>query len=195
MSVIITSVSEIVRSYNLQNVNVKKVKDNPYDGKIDQTTYRDPELYKSSLGTPVICDLTLQGGSYTDQDGKTQNFEDVQMITILVNVSQAKKIITTEIQGRDGTVKEYIGKDDYHITINGIITGENGHYPIDEVRVLKYILDAPVAINVVSTYLQNLDIFSLVVTDYAFDQEPGGYSKQNFTINCISDVPVELQII
>ncbi|KAA2242800.1 hypothetical protein F0L74_09740 [Chitinophaga agrisoli] len=116
------------------------------------------------------------------------------MQTVLVTVAQSKKIIVTDIQGRDGTVKEYIGMGDYEVTINGIITGSNQHYPIDETHALKQMLDAPVPLVAVSWYLQNLDVYNLVVRDYAFAQEPGGYSRQLFTINCLSDTPIELLI-
>lgn len=194
MAVIITNtVDQVIQAYNIQNVNVGNAKDNQFSGKISQTTNIDKELYRSSLGTPVLADITFKGGTYTNNDGKTISFGDVKLITVLATVSQSKKIITTEIQGRDGTVKEYIGMGDYEIAVNGIITGDNGHYPDTEIRALKNMLDAPIAISVVSRYLQNLDIYNVVVVDYSFEQEAGGYSKQGFSISCISDVPVELQ--
>ncbi|WP_263399040.1 DUF6046 domain-containing protein, partial [Streptococcus pneumoniae] len=71
---------------------------------------------------------------------------------------------------------------DYTITINGIITGKNGHYPIDEVREFKKMLNANKALKVVSVYLQNLDVTNVVIKDYEFAQETGGYSYQRFSI-------------
>lgn len=194
MAVIITTISQVARSYNISGLKTVTKNKNDYEGKIDQTTNIDKALYLSDLGTPVVADVTFKGATYTNAAGKQVSFDDITFVTVLMIVSQAKKIITTEIQGRDGTVKEYIGMDDYQVSINGIITGDNGHYPIDDVRALKDMLDAPISIEVISTYLQNLDIYELVVKDYTVDQEPGGYSKQNFSINCISDLPIELQI-
>lgn len=195
MATVVTTVSQLARTYNVQNVRtLNATPPNDYKGKINQTTQQDKELYKSSLGTPVFTDLTFEEVRYELGDGSIRRVPNIILQTILITVSQSKNIIVTQIQGRNGTVKEYIGMGDYEVTINGIIAGPNGHYPIDEVHALKQMLDAPVAIPVTSWYLQNLDIYSLVVKDYAFDQEPGGYSKQNFTINCISDLPVELLI-
>ncbi len=155
--------------------------DNPYESRIPQGVDPDPAMY------------LFQGGSYTDNDtGKVVSFSDITLATVLVTISQPKRIIRTEIQGRDGSVKEYIGMDDYQVTVNGIITGTNGTYPFQEVAALHSICKAPVSISVVSAYLQLFDIFNLVII--SFDQEPGGYSKQNFTLNCISDKPVELII-
>lgn len=169
--------------------------DNPYVGKIPEGVDPDPAMYLSSLGTPVVADIVFEGGTYTDDEtGRQITFQSVTLATVLVALSQPKRIIRTEIQGRDGSVKEYIGMDDYQVTIQGVITGTNGTFPHIEVAELHKVLKAPITIPVVSAYLQLFDIFNLVIVDYSFDQEPGGYSKQNFIINAISDKPVELLI-
>ncbi len=188
-------ITQLVRTYNIQNVRtLTATPPNDYKGKLPVAPDRDKMLYKSSLGTPVFTDLTFEEVRYTLTDGSIRRVPNIVLQTVLITVSQNKNIITTQIQGRNGTVKEYIGLGDYEVSINGIIVGTNGHYPIDEVHALKQMLDAPIALPAVSWYLQNLDIYSLVVKDYTFDQEPGGYSKQNFTINCWSDMPTELLI-
>lgn len=199
--------SELIRQFNLQNVRIVDARppvvipstqrpstDNPYENKISQAVTIDPELYKSSLGTPVLTNLQFTGQTWVDQYGKTQTFKTLLFDAVLLTVNQSKNIITTDIQGRNGTVKEYIGDGDYTITINGIITGPNGHYPKDEVKDLKRMLNANIAISVVSWYLQNLDVSSIVVKDYEIAQEAGGYSFQNFSINALSDTPTEIQI-
>ena len=166
-----------------------------YSGKIPQTTNRDQPLYTSALSTPVNTDLTFKGGTVIQDDGSHVSFKDVTLQAVLVTVSQVKRIVQTEIQGRPGTVKEYIGMGDYNITIDGTIAGGNGRYPADEVRTLKTALDVTAPIDVVSRYLQALDIHAVVISDYTLDQEPGGYSQQRFTINCISDAVATVQII
>lgn len=174
----------------------KEVNRNPYDSKIPQGLPEDSGLYLSLLGTPVISDLTFVGGSYTDEEtGRVINYRDVTQVTVLMQVSRPKIIVKTNITGSNGTVKEYINMDDFQVTINGIITGANGIYPVEDVADLQAVCEAPVTIPVVSTYLQNLGIYSLVINDFSFDQEPGGYSQQNFTLNCISDKPIELVLI
>jgi hypothetical protein len=112
----------------------------------------------------------------------------------LINLSRPKIIEETEVQGKDGTIKEYIGKGDWVLQIDGIIDGPNGKYPINEVADLMKMLDAPNTIDVVSTYLQNLGIVSAVVYDHAFLQEAGNYSSQAFQITMKSDIPTELRI-
>jgi hypothetical protein len=187
--------TQLVRTFNVTNVRPLADRDNPYEGKINQLDNRDPELYKSALGTPVVIDLLFKSVTYTDfNKNRKVTTDEVRLQTVLCTVSRPSIIIKTQIQGRSGTVKEYISKDDYVITINGIISGQNGQYPETEALALQRIADAPVAIPVVSRFLNALEIFNIVVEDYSMPQTAGGISKQDFTLNCISDDPLELQI-
>lgn len=196
-TVIIPSVplSQLLRTYNVLNVQTLAVRDNQFDGKINQLDNRDPELYKSALGTPVVVDLLFQSVTYTDflQNRKVTT-GDLRLQTVLCTVSRPSIIVKTQIQGRSGTVKEYISKDDYSVTINGIIVGENGQYPETEALALQRIAEAPVPIPVVSRFLNALEIYNIVIDDYSMPQTAGGISKQDFTITAISDDPIELQI-
>ena len=181
------------KEYNLQNVKVPDVRSNPYN-KLPSVE-QDAVLYQSLLGTPVYADVTLMGGTYTDNiTGKTINFPELKFDSVIMTVDFASKIVKTEIQGRNGTVKEYIGEDDAKITIQGIIVGSNGVYPAYEVGLLNEWRRAPVAKGITSRFLQNLGIDNVVVEDCSFPQVAGGYSYQTFTINAISDLPVELKI-
>jgi hypothetical protein len=162
-----------------------------------QAGYKEPDakLYDSILGTPVYADVTLEGGTYTDNiTGKAVTFPTLRFDSVILTVDIAARIVKTEIQGRNGTVKEYIGEDDAAVSIQGVIVGHNGHYPALEVSRLNDWRRAPVAKAVTSTFLQNLGIANLVVEDCSLPQIAGGYSYQTFTINCISDLPVELKI-
>lgn len=187
--------TQLVRTFNVTNVRPLADTNNPYEGVIDQSDFRDKSLYKSALGTPVVIDLLFKSVTYTDFNKNRQvTTDEVRLQTVLCTVSRPSIIVKTQIQGRNGTVKEYISKDDYVITINGIISGQNGQYPETEALALQRIADAPVAIPVVSRFLNALEIFNIVVEDYSMPQTAGGISKQEFTINSISDDPLELQI-
>jgi hypothetical protein len=155
----------------------------------------DDKLRDSALGTPVYADLTLNGGTYTDNiTGKVVSYPTVQYEAVIMTVDFAAKIIKTEIQGRDGTVKEYIGQDDAKVSVQGIICGWNGHYPAYDVSQLNAWRKAPCEKSVTSKFLQNLGIYTLVVEDCSLPQIAGGYSYQTFTMSLISDLPVELKI-
>ena len=182
----------LIRTYNLAGIRPLSVRDNPYDGKINQADDRDPELYKSTLGTPVVIDLTFQSVTFTQNRQVTT--DQVRVETVLCTVSRPTIIVKTQIQGRNGTVKEYISKDDFQVSINGIITGQNGQYPEAEALAVQRMAEAPVSIPVVSRFLNGMGIYNIVVTDYSMPQNAGGISRQDFSINAISDEPLELQI-
>ena len=160
-----------------------------------QPNNTDDPTSHSPLGTPVFTNIVFKGSSYieTAPTQSTLSFPDITFQTVLITVGQAKKIVKTEIQGRNGTVKEYIGMDDYHITINAIINGANGSYPWVQVIAVKQMLDAPVPIAIECKYLNSMGINTVVVESYQIGQEEGKYSQQKITINCISDIPLLLQ--
>ena len=176
------------------NVLKSHIGKQPGNYNIPQGAGRDAAISTSILNTPVYTNIHFLDVEYTDSLGRTITTNGKIYDAVLITVSQAKKIITTEIQGRNGTVKEYIGMDDYQVQVNGIITGSNGVHPVNEIAELKKMLDAPVAIDVSCAYLQNLGIQSLVTISYEFAQEAGGYSYQSFAITFKSDVPQQLRI-
>ena len=216
------ALNRLIKYANLGNVQIVNAKRGIYEANkaFDLKEKKDDVLSVSVLGTPVYTDLTLMGCTYTDNiSGKTVTLNNdrysgatasktptkgisdefggafyMRLETILITVEQPIRVVKTEIQGRNGTVKEYIGADDSKITINGIITGNNGVYPRDEVARLKRWLDAPVSKDIVAWWMGNLGIDKLVVENYSFPQVQGGYSYQMFSVDCVSDLPVELRI-
>ena len=169
---------------------------NPYVGQIDSAIIWDDPIFdkRTDFGTPVWVDVTFNSVTYSDATGKETITPKITFQAILISVSFPRNIVKTEIQGRNGTVKEYIGEGDAQISFRGIITGNNGHYPIAEVAELMKLIKAPVAIPVISTYLQTMDIDSVIFEDRNLEQEEGGYSYQTFSLNAISDTPQELKI-
>lgn len=174
-------------------------KPNPFNGRIDTTDTRVTELYKSQLGTPVFIDVTFGDNQnptvYRDLKTNTDVTLPVMVFqAILCSVVFPRNIVKTEIQGRNGTVKEYIGEGDAQISFRGIITGTNGNYPAEQVALLKQLVYAPIPVPVISEYLNNLGIDTVVFEDRSFEQEEGGYSYQTFSLNAISDTPQELRL-
>jgi hypothetical protein len=203
---IVAGTAALVRAFGLKNVTVPDARKNDYQTSILSSGFvapdenirlknKDVRYLGTDLGTPVFADLTLKGGSYTDNiTGNVITYPEIRMAAVLLTVSFASKIVKTEIQGRDGTVKEYIGQDDAKVQIQGVITGTNGHYPAFEVAQLNEWRRAPVSKAAVSSFLQNLGIDNLVVESCDLPQIAGGYSYQTFNISCISDLPVVLKI-
>ena len=167
---------------------------NPY--LIDNTFYApDKPLYMSELGTPVYDDVTFESVTYTDAvTGKQNTTPQIKLQAILIDVTFPRKLVKTEIQGRDGVVTEYIGEGSPTVTFRGVITAKNGVMPDIAVANLLFLITAPVPIKVTSRYLNNLDIYTVIFEDRTFGQEEGSHSYQPFTLNAYSEKPLELQI-
>lgn len=194
-------VVQLIRSYNISADNMPfdtrgNSQSNPYSGRINQADDRDHGQYQSRLGTPVIMDLLFKASNYIDFVQNRQfSTDEVRLETVLCTVTRPSIIVKTQIEGRNGKVKEYIGKDDFSVQINGIIAGENGRYPEAQALALQRVCNAPIPLEVVSRYLNTLGIYNLIVEDFSFPQEAGRISQQSFTINAISDEPVLLQML
>ena len=152
--------------------------------------------HKSYLGTPIFSNLEFPKGSYKNLEGVQTDFEGLVIDTVLLSVNQSKNIIKTPIQGRNGTVKEYISDGDFDVSIRGIIASESSSvYPEEEVLKLIAICKVQKELKVASRYLnQVFDVQNLVITSYSIPQTEGTQNVQMFELNCISDDPVELTI-
>jgi hypothetical protein len=156
------------------------------------------------LGTPVFANIDFIGGTYINMAGEAIEYLGGEnggfaIDSVLVSVGQSKNIVTTAIQGRNGTVKEYISDGDYKITIRGVLTSatnRNGdYYPVEEVKKLMEICKVNASVKIASRFLNDIfGVYNIVIESYVFPQEEGQYNTQLFSIDCISDDPIELTI-
>lgn len=154
----------------------------------------DKSSRTSYFGTPVFSNIEIKPFQYEKLNGETIQIKNGIVIDhVLITVTQTKNIVTTPIQGRPGTVKEYISDGDFEIELTGTISSKGNNYPETDVNELVQILRAPVAINIISEFLNWFDIHSVVVTDYSFPQSEGFRNQQEFNITLLSDTPVELE--
>lgn len=180
----------------INNIKIMDAQNSPYV--VEESGAQDVPLQKfiSKLGTVVYSNIIFNAGSILDTNGViVDTWDDFRIDDVLLVISQSKKIITTEIQGRDGTVKEYIGMDDFQVQITGRLNGSYNVNPKELTKQLKTILSAGQPLEITSWYLQNLDITDIVVKDFNFGQTEGEYSTQYFTINALSDKRFEAKII
>lgn len=129
----------------------------------------------------MLCELTL-----------CRNESELLVINDAVcAVSRTKNIVTTQMVGMDGTVKEYINEGDYQINIvvgvaavrNGVIVDE---YPEEGLRELSAFLDEKAAIKVHSAFLEIFDIGSIVIKSFSVTQDTAS-NYQSVSISAVSD--------
>lgn len=129
-------------------------------------------------------------------DGKEFIFNEC-----IITLNMEKNIVTTALQGRNGTIKEYISDGDYNISVDaGISTYTLDYkedfdiaYPIDAVAELKKFLSIPEALEVQSDFLEIFGIKSAVVKSFGLQQETHS-NRQSINIQMLSDEPYEIKL-
>lgn len=165
----------------------------------------DLPVKTSMLGTEVFTNLSFKAGSFIPLGGGAPiPYEQLNIDTVLMTVSQTKNIIRTQIQGKSGTIKEYVSDGDFEIDVAGIIVSEGENtYPVEEVEALMQLFSIPDSLRVTSEFLNHFFVASpkgisgideVVITDFNFPQQEGIRNSQNFTCKMISDIPIELII-
>lgn len=84
-----------------------------------------------------------------------------------------------------GTIKERWAQGDYSIRINGILMGENGRYPEEDVKMLRSFCEAGKVL-VKSPQMELFSITQIVVEDWNIPFT-AGQANQAFTNNALSD--------
>lgn len=149
----------------------------------------DQVIKTSYLGTPVFSNLIFDAEPDTPE-----NFA-LEIDTVLMTVSMTKNIVKTPLQGRDGTVKEYISDGDYMVDIRGEIVSEQPNvYPKDLVARLVNLCRVKHQLNVSSFFLQLFSVSAIVIDDYEVAEKLGSRNSVPFSIRASSDTPIELQL-
>ena len=127
---------------------------------------------------------------------------------VIISVTQERNIVTTPLQGRDGTIKEYISNGDYGITLDIALTDYEGasseqvdeefllpkqDYPLGQLETLRKLLNTPEAVEVESDFLYAFGIKSAVVTSFSLQQETHS-NRQSVQIQMLSDEPYEVRV-
>lgn len=157
--------------------------------------YEDDDIVGvSKLGTPIYDNLIIEDGSYISNNNQTVEYEGVILNTVLISVSQTKNVVKTAINGRNGTIKEFVSSGDYNISVGGLFTSDSPIiYPEKEVLILNNIFSVPDSLKVTSKYLNRLGIYEIVIEDFSLRQKTGYYNVQEFTFRAISEVPLEIR--
>lgn len=133
------------------------------------------------LGAYALCPLLLRL-----EDGTELSIPDA-----VVAMTRTKNIVTTQVVGMTGTVKEYISDGDFDINIAVGIQGvEDGKvanvYPEEGLRELRKFLEVDKPISVQSAFFDLFEINRLVVKSYSLTQGTES-NYQELTISALSD--------
>ena len=137
----------------------------------------------NALGIPMQMPMTLKIEGW--KKGWLLPYEPIVSVT-------GQNIITRRnvSKGRTrGSVKERWAQDDYSITVNGILIGEN-KYPEDDVKKLIKICERA-KVEVYSPLLYMFGINYMVIDSYDFPNTEGA-NNQEYSLKCYSDETYKL---
>lgn len=144
---------------------------------------------RSYLGTPLFSYVEFPEGQYKTLDGDTIKYDGVRIETVLVEMTQSKNIVTTQIQGRNGTIKEYVSDGDYQITLTGKLVNKDNAIPEVALTAFKEICKVPDTLEIVCPFLQYFDVTAVVITEYTITEAEGYRNVIDFSLTLLSDTP------
>jgi hypothetical protein len=117
----------------------------------------------------------------------------------VVAIKSKKNIVETVIPGRNGTVKELIGRHDYEIDIKGFMVGRDNEFPEDDMTRLRTIYELNKAVEMRCALT---DIFlvrpdrggsdNVVITSLEFPSVTGIKNVKPYVLTLVSDAPFNL---
>ena len=155
----------------------------------------------SFLNTPILMPVKFGKANWKQlQSGALKSYHTPEFIfpaVTLIDFHRIKKIVETEIAGRDGSVTEIIGNGDWIMRIRGLLINEVDFKtkPTDQIRSLSEIAAAPVAIPIYNEMCEWLGIYDVVIKDIDFPAIEGYPSVQPFSMDCKSELPVEFNLL
>lgn len=159
----------------------------------------DEVLATSYLGTPFFSTLIFDETKILDDpDVKAEEAETIDRLelgTVLMTINKSKNIVKTEVQGRVGTVKEYISDGDYTIRVQGqLTTPSRSKAPVELATQLNRFLSLGQSLEVAGKFLEIFDIETIVIISYSIAEKEGTRNEYDFSINMESEEPIELTI-
>lgn len=142
----------------------------------------------------------LQVNFHAATNPVTKDFANgLALLDPIVTVEAPMTVVKTPIQGRRGTVKEYISQGDYGVVIRAILAtdlhaADRFAYPLPQVQKLRALCELGVALPVSGFLLDTYGIKNLVVENVRYEALPGFVNLQAYELQCVSDEPIELTL-
>ena len=159
----------------------------------------DTAFSTSYLGTPIMSALSFEPLSANETQNLPSDVREIvskgiDLTEILLTINQSKNIVKTALNGRPGTVKEYISKGDYIVTVEGLIVGQYAKQkPVTEIKALTAYLDLDQSINIGNNFLNIFGVTQVIVQDYNFYEVRGSINQMAIRIDLLSDSDFKIE--
>jgi len=143
----------------------------------------------SILGTPIYEQITLTTPKIIKNGAVvSQPISYTLPGWPLFDITGQNTIEKTPMNGRKGTVKEFINEDDYSITIRGFLINDNSNeYPEQELQDFMKIITCKSALHITSQVFNILDIHNIAIEKWSLPEVEGYQNIQPFELECVSD--------
>lgn len=158
----------------------------------------------SALGTPIVFPIFFSEGVYKKYNNKGEIVDkkmgDFRLpIAAIVSFKRDKIMGETKVNGGRGSVKEIYGFDDWQITINGFLIPDGSQpqglkNPLQQEKELIRWDDLASSIDVRGELFNLRKIYNLAIKGINFEPMRGRPNIRAFTVNALSDEPIELNI-
>lgn len=150
-----------------------------------------PGLRTSVLGTPIYMPvkICLPGEDITRNDDLFWLPNEP-----LLEFNGGAEIVQEPKAGGNGSFKEFMGLNDYEITIRGVAVNEEDidEYPEKDVARIRQLCESGQPLEARSPLLRLFGISMIAIKSWRFPAAEGLYSAQAYELQCLSDEPVEL---
>lgn len=167
---------------------------------VDETDYKI-----SWMGTPILFPMEFSAEGLDRPYKVYRNDGRLEEINIrsfmlpaatVADFTRAKKIITTEVLGGDGTIKELYGFDDWNIRIRGVCLDDaarsHASTATEQKRELLKWENIAGAVKVNGSLFKEKDITEIVIQSIHIRQLEGKPWAIPFEISAVSNQPVSL---
>lgn len=148
------------------------------------------------LGQHYYLPVTIAYSTNGDANDRATTW---QLPHPVVAIRSKKNIVETIVVGRNGTVKELIGTQDYEIEIKGFMVGKDNEFPEDDMIRLRTIYELSRAVEMRCALT---DIFlvrperggsdNVVITSLEFPAVTGIKNVKPYELKLLSDAPFNL---
>jgi hypothetical protein len=153
---------------------------------------------KGAFGHVVMFPIVIESASWTVKTGtnsfETKTTDEIIIAIAMLDPSRTKNMEMTDVEGRDGSVKEYGSHGDYLFSIKGLLIGKDGKFPEEEMKSLALLENAPVSVPVACDFLMWLGVTEMVIRRVGWIPMEGVENAQAFEMDCVSDTEVLLKL-
>lgn len=144
------------------------------------------------LGTPWEGKVDL--GDAKDHEGRSFQALSLPPAT-LTDVSVRRNIVSTQVAGGHGTIKELTSSEDWQVRMRGLAIGEGLDLPEEFLKAMATLAILKCAVPVTSDLLVQIGVTHLVITDISINMVEGRPGAVQFEITALADEAPEVTLL